>query len=146
MPKIAFTETTKRIILDSTLAGNTIAVAANAASISKRTLMNWLREGRSNPDSIYSEFSQQFDIAKATWEANIVNQIQSMGNGKVLLDLLSRRNPSDWGATSRTITVVNDRLTQFVDYVVEELSEHPEFLKLFLNCADNFKTENDLEE
>lgn len=138
MPKIAFNESSRLTILTSLRAGNTLKVSANRAGISERTLTNWIKKGKEEVETHHAQFAQDVAREQAEWQAEILNNIQMDGNAKVNLDVLSRRDPKNWAATSRVISIVNDKLGEFSDYMIEELTDEPELLKRFLELAANF--------
>jgi hypothetical protein len=51
-------------ICESILEGLTLADAAALAGVSRQTVNEWRRRGEEEPDSLYGEFSEAFELAK----------------------------------------------------------------------------------
>ncbi len=75
--------------------------AARLASISKATLMNWLRRGREG-DPKYVDFLARVRAAEAEGEDEIVAlmRVHARTSVPACIFLLERRNPEAWGKGS----------------------------------------------
>ena len=85
-------------------AGNYVGVSCHAARISRRTFSDWMKRGRSNApeDSIYAEFRDRVEQARAEGEVRNVTSIASAAreSWQAAAWLLERQYPERWGRPS----------------------------------------------
>lgn len=146
MPKQQFTSSVKTLIYTSISKGNYLKTAAAQAGVNYRTVLGWMRLGKDNPDSPHGEFVNQVKLCEAQWEAETVDMINQNGGEKLKLEMLSRRQPENWAQTSRTIKIVNDKIEEFMDFLVSQLSDDPKTLEKVLEVSQKFQEEQDLED
>jgi hypothetical protein len=95
-------------------AGNYVAVAANAAGISLRTLQVWLQRGRKGEDP-YAALVERVDRARAEGEVRNVATIAKAATERwdAAAWLLERQYPERWGRVSmRLRTETSDEQTE----------------------------------
>ena len=86
-------------------AGNYQEVAAAYAGISEATFYAWLERGRKEPQSIYSEFLEAVERAKAAAEVRdiaLIDKAAQDGSWQAAAWKLERKYPNRWGRVSRT--------------------------------------------
>jgi hypothetical protein len=145
MPKEAFNTQTTSQIVESIRIGNYKSTAAQLSGISYRTLTNWLKKGREEPEGIYGQFYLDVLKAEAEFEANAVSELTMSGNPKYLLEVLSRRSPEKWSATSRVNVQVNQKIEDFMNFLCDALSDEPDTLKRVLEIASNYSPDGENE-
>jgi hypothetical protein len=145
MPKEAFNTQTTSQIVESIRIGNYKSTAAQLSGISYRTLTNWLKKGREEPEGNYGQFYLDVLKAEAEFEANAVSELTMSGNPKYLLEVLSRRSPEKWSATSRVNVQVNQKIEDFMNFLCDALSDEPDTLKRVLEIASNYSPEGENE-
>lgn len=146
MPKVAFTPNNVRTIIDSVAKGNYLSTACESAGISYRTVAKWMSEGKNDEDSKYHDFYISVTQAKALFEEQSVETIVNTQSPKYLLEILGRKDPSKWSATSRVNLMVAEQIEGFMHFIVEGLKDSPEALELFLSLASKYEQDNNTED
>lgn len=85
--------------------GNYQETAAAYAGISQSTFYHWMDRGRNEPGSIYSEFLEAVEKAKADSEVRDVALIEKAatdGSWQAAAWKLERKFPQKWGRVTRT--------------------------------------------
>lgn len=93
------------IIVEAVRAGNYIETAALAAGIHRDTFYGWLERAKDEPGSIYSDFSDALESAKAEAEKrdlSIISQAAHDGSWQAAAWKLERKHPQRWGRVNRT--------------------------------------------
>ncbi len=111
-------------IVEAIEAGNYIEVAAAAAGISKFTFYGWIQRGTDEPDSIYSNFANAVEKARATAEARSVARILKAGNdGTWQADAwyLERSAWQRWGRRTQVTGDQGEAIKVQVDHKAELL-------------------------
>jgi len=86
-------------------AGNYQETAARYAGISEDTFYEWLRRGKEEPESAYSEFSEAVEKAKADAEVRdvaLIDKAAHDGSWQAAAWKLERKFPNKWGRVNRT--------------------------------------------
>ena len=86
-------------------AGNYQETAAAYAGISEATFYAWLERGRNEPQSIYSEFLEAVERAKAAAEVRdiaLIDKAAQDGSWQAAAWKLERKYPNRWGRINRT--------------------------------------------
>jgi len=92
-------------IIEAIKMGNYQETAAAYAGISQSTFYLWMERGRDEPDSIYSEFMEAVEKAKAQSEVRGVSLIEKAatdGSCQAAAWKLERKFPQKWGRVTRT--------------------------------------------
>ena len=79
--------------------------AANRAGIAKGTFYNWLERGRNEPDTIYADFLDAVEKARARPEAEALEAIHVAwrdGTWQAAAWFLERSHPQKYGRINRT--------------------------------------------
>ena len=85
--------------------GNYVETAVAYAGIHKDTFYNWLQRGKDEPGSIYADFSDAVEKAKADSEVRDVALIEKAatdGSWQAAAWKLERKFPQKWGRVTRT--------------------------------------------
>jgi transposase len=93
------------IIVGALRAGNYVETAAQAAGITKVTLYEWLKRGEEEPESIYADFANAVEKARAESEQRdigIIDRAAHDGSWQAAAWKLERRFPQRWGRLVRT--------------------------------------------
>jgi len=86
-------------------AGNYQETAARYAGISEDTFYEWLKRGKEEPGSAYSEFSEAVEKAKADAEVRdvaLIDKAAHDGSWQAAAWKLERKFPNKWGRVNRT--------------------------------------------
>jgi hypothetical protein len=92
-------------IIEAIKMGNYQETAAAYAGIAQSTFYHWMERGRNEPDSIYSEFMEAVEKAKAQSEVRDVTLIEKAatdGSWQAAAWKLERKFPQKWGRVTRT--------------------------------------------
>jgi hypothetical protein len=92
-------------ILAALRAGNYQETAAVYGGISRDTFYYWLERGRDEPESIYSDFSDAVEKAKADAEVRdvaLIDKAAHDGSWQAAAWKLERKFPNKWGRVNRT--------------------------------------------
>lgn len=92
-------------IVQALRAGNYQETAAKFAGISQQTYYTWLRRGAEEPDSIYAEFLEAVERAKAAAEVRdiaLIDKAANDGSWQAAAWKLERKYPQRWGRITRT--------------------------------------------
>jgi hypothetical protein len=92
-------------IIEAIKIGNYQETAAAYAGISQSSFYAWLERGRNEPGSIYSEFLEAVEKAKAQSEVRDVTLIEKAatdGSWQAAAWKLERKFPQKWGRVTRT--------------------------------------------
>jgi len=99
--------------------GATYRASALACGISERAFYDWLSRGKEDKSGIYNQFLQSLNEASARWETEITTQLTSIirdnKDGRVALEMLRRRNPSEWNIPERSEVATSGDMTFVVD-------------------------------
>ena len=97
-------ETQNRIVT-ALLRGNYQETAARYAGINVDTFYEWMKRGREEPGTIYSEFSEAVEAAKAAAEVRdvtLIDRAAEEGSWQAAAWKLERKYPHRWGRLQRT--------------------------------------------
>ena len=92
-------------IVTALRAGNYQETAARYAGIAEPTFYEWMARGKSEPGSIYSEFAEAVEKAKADAEVRdvaLIDRAAADGNWQAAAWKLERKFPNRWGRVNRT--------------------------------------------
>lgn len=92
-------------IVSALRAGNYQETAARYAGIAEPTFYSWLARGRDEPDSIYGEFLEAVESAKAASEVRdiaLIDKAAANGSWQAAAWKLERKYPQRWGRLTRT--------------------------------------------
>lgn len=92
-------------IVTALRAGNYSETAAAYAGISKATFYEWCARGRREPDSIYADFLDAVESAKAASEVRdvaLIDKAATDGSWQAAAWKLERKYPQRWGRLTRT--------------------------------------------
>jgi transposase len=92
-------------IVTALRAGNYQETSATYAGISVPTFYGWMDRGRNEPGSIYSEFLEAVEKAKADAEVRdvaLIDRAAADGNWQAAAWKLERKFPNRWGRVNRT--------------------------------------------
>jgi len=145
MPKQSFVPEVINTIYVNLSKGNYLKSSAEAAGVSYRSVLGWMKKGKEDATPEHAEFYQNVKRITAEWEVKAVDSINKYGGAKLQLEMLSRKNPEQWAATTRAVKIANQRIEEFMDYLISELSDDPQVMERVLNIAKNFTTEDDID-
>jgi hypothetical protein len=116
-------------VLQSIANGNYIAQSCQAAGINPRTLRLWREKGEADPDSVYAEFSDLLEQARAFAETENVAVIKQAAEKEwtAAAWLLERQYPERWGrrdAVRNTVDATHRLIIQFGDVTPTEASDN----------------------
>lgn len=86
-------------------AGNYQETAAAYAGIHRDTFYGWMERGKNEPGSIYSDFSEAVERAKADAEVRdvaLIDRAAADGSWQAAAWKLERKFPQKWGRVNRT--------------------------------------------
>ncbi|MEN9870780.1 MAG: hypothetical protein RLZZ171_1768 [Cyanobacteriota bacterium] len=137
-----FCDQVTKPIIDSVRKGNYLNTAVRASGLSYRTVMKWMSKGRAGQKP-YDKFYQDIQEAEAFFESMLVDSIIDSGNPKYHLEILARRNSNNWAATQRVQKEVDVQITDFLEFLMEELSPYPESKSLVVGIASRYESRED---
>jgi alpha-galactosidase/6-phospho-beta-glucosidase family protein len=92
-------------IVTALRAGNYQETAARYAGINHDTFYEWMRRGKDEPGSIFSDFAEAVEKAKADAEVRdvaLIDRAAADGNWQAAAWKLERKFPNRWGRVNRT--------------------------------------------
>lgn len=92
-------------IVTALRAGNYQETAALYAGITAATFYDWMNRGKNEPESIYAEFLDAVEKAKADAEVRdvvLIDRAAADGNWQAAAWKLERKFPQRWGRVNRT--------------------------------------------
>ena len=110
-----FNDVVRKRILQALGVGSTMAQAAEFGGISSRTLGRWLDRGRKGESDEYEAFLHEVNTAKATMiVSNLanINRAAQSGTWQASAWLLERRDPANYGRTTREYAQARDALSE----------------------------------
>ena len=116
-PQCLLTPAVAAGICETVAAGNYIKTAVAAAGVPRKTYDNWVVKAREQPDSVYAEFVDLLEQARAQAEAANVRIITTAAakTWQAAAWLLERQYPERWGRRDRVFnTVDGDHRVTFV--------------------------------
>jgi hypothetical protein len=81
--------------------------AAILAGVGESTFHEWLKKGRElreeGKNNLYTDFAERVEVAEETYIAYLQQSVtrHSVEDGKLALEVLSRRRPHEWGRKDR---------------------------------------------
>jgi hypothetical protein len=135
----AFNEENKRTVIRQVRLGNYLTVAAALCGVDARTIHYWMKKGKDNPEGIYGIFYQKVQQAKAEWEAEALGLIVGSQDPKMMLEIMSRKSPDRWSASTRVTVQVKKHIEKFMDFLTASLEEEPELLERVLKIAVRYE-------
>lgn len=144
-PQCKLTPEVAAAICETIAAGNYIKTALAAAGVRPGTYDGWVAYARKQPDSIYAEFVDLMEQARAQAEASNVRVIKEAAakTWQAAAWLLERQYPERWGRRDRIFNTVDG--DHRVTFVFEEQKTgkgkleviKPEEAPLQIESADN---------
>jgi transposase len=83
-------------ICESILEGLTLADAAALAGVSRQTVNEWRRRGEEEPDSLYGEFSEAFELAKLQSKKGMIQKLLRHKDPRWTWKLMCNRWPEEF--------------------------------------------------
>ena len=144
-PQCKLNPTVAAAICETVAAGNYIKTAVRAAGVNQKTFGNWQKAANERPDSVYAEFFDLLEQARAQAEASNVRVIKEAAakTWQAAAWLLERQYPERWGRRDRIFNTVDG--DHRVTFVFEEQKTgkgkleviKPEEAPLQIESADN---------
>ena len=86
--------------------GSNFRAAALSSGVGESTFYTWLARGREETSGLYREFLESLEASSAQVEVEISESLLDIStiksDGRVALEFLRRRNPTDWNIPDRT--------------------------------------------
>jgi transposase len=123
------TKKTKDIICAVVSRGMTIDTAADAAGITKTTIMNWLNRGEKARKGIYFDFFVDFKKARVLFEDSNLKKIDSCaddGTWQAAAWRLERAMPEKYG---KNVVHVQVQDTSGIDSLLKAIGDHASAIK-----------------
>ena len=83
-------------ICESILEGLTLADSAALAGVSRQTVNEWRRRGEEEPDSLYGEFSEAFELAKLQSKKGMIQKLLRHKDARWTWKLMCNRWPEEF--------------------------------------------------
>lgn len=143
--RTVFTLKIKEQILAYLRAGSNKSTAAHLCGVSYRTFHNWMRYGHEKPGTLFEGFHTEVLRAEAEFEADCVRMLTDTQNPKYILEVLSRRAPDRWSSSTRINLQVDQKIEDFMNFLIEALSEDRDTLTKVLEVAAEYEKANYIE-
>ncbi len=116
---ISLTEEKAQLICKAIRQGAYIETACAYANVPRKTFYDWMKRGRMEDGSIFSNFVEAIDEALATaqmLDLEVITKAATGGDWRAAAWRLERRNPREWGA-KKIVELKSDK-DDSVTYVV----------------------------
>ena len=99
--------------------GSNFRAAALSSGVGESTFYSWLARGREETSGLYREFLESLEASSAQVEVEISESLLDIStiksDGRVALEFLRRRNPTDWNIPDRTEVSTSGQMEFVVD-------------------------------
>jgi hypothetical protein len=108
-----------------------VETAGAYCGLCRKTVRNWLRRGRREPDTIYGEFVRAIEKAESYTEVDCLSAIKKIGKGSrgrpgqwtALAWLLERSRPERWGDAKKLMRAMAEKMKEMAGEI-EALRTH----------------------
>ena len=99
--------------------GSNFRAAALSSGVGESTFYTWLARGREETSGLYREFVESLEASSAQVEVEISESLLDIStiksDGRVALEFLRRRNPTDWNIPDRSEVTASGQMEFVVD-------------------------------
>lgn len=107
--------------------GSNFRAAALSSGVGESTFYSWLARGREETSGLYREFVESLEASSAQVEVEISESLLDIStiksDGRVALEFLRRRNPTDWNIPDRSEVTASGQMEFVVDLGQERADE-----------------------
>ncbi len=107
--------------------GSNFRAAALSSGVGESTFYTWLARGREETSGLYREFVESLEASSAQVEVEISESLLDIStiksDGRVALEFLRRRNPTDWNIPDRSEVTASGQMEFVVDLGQERADE-----------------------
>lgn len=118
--------------------GNYESVASRKSGIHPNKLIYWKSAARRGKEP-YATFITEMEQAKAEHEVNTLELVQESEDPRMQLEILERRYSSRWAKVKKIQKEAEVEITEFLDYMVNALENHPEAKELIISIAEAYE-------